>query len=93
MIHWPGISGISPKNSTNAQVRAETWKHLVQAKKEGLVRSIGVSNYTVKHLNELLANNFGVKPDLNQVCVILHMLCVKILKRSKNGLIVYKLYF
>lgn len=42
---------------------------MVKAQKEGLVRNIGVSNYTVKHLKELFDNPHGVLPAVNQVSV------------------------
>ncbi|PTB69336.1 Aldo/keto reductase [Trichoderma citrinoviride] len=37
------------------EVRKGTWRALVEAQKEGKVRSIGVSNYGVHHLEETLA--------------------------------------
>nr|CAI5827798.1 unnamed protein product [Callosobruchus analis] len=40
---------------------------MVEAVKKGLVRDIGVSNYNVKHLKQLLQNDHGIKPVLNQV--------------------------
>jgi diketogulonate reductase-like aldo/keto reductase len=36
-------------------VRRETWRALVELKKEGKVRDIGVSNYLKHHLEDLLA--------------------------------------
>lgn len=59
--------GISSRSSDNAKLRAASWASLVKAKEEGLVRDIGVSNYTVRHLKELLDNCCGVKPVVNQV--------------------------
>ncbi|KAL7791412.1 NADP-dependent oxidoreductase domain-containing protein [Trichoderma ceciliae] len=38
-----------------SEVRKETWRALVDAKHEGKVRSIGVSNYGIHHLEETLA--------------------------------------
>ncbi|KAF2898552.1 hypothetical protein ILUMI_07623 [Ignelater luminosus] len=67
LIHWPGASG-TPTNSTeNAKLRDASWASLIKAKEEGLVKNIGVSNYMVKHLTELLNNCYGVKPAVNQV--------------------------
>ncbi|VEN64057.1 unnamed protein product [Callosobruchus maculatus] len=40
---------------------------MVEAVKKGLVKNIGVSNYNVKHLKQLLQNDHGVKPVVNQV--------------------------
>jgi len=67
LIHWPGVNGVSPGSSENSKLRAASWASLVKAKEEGLVKDLGVSNYTVRHLTELLANCHGVKPVVNQV--------------------------
>lgn len=55
LIHWP-VSG----------QRLESWRALEHLKEEGRCRSIGVSNYTVAHLKELLAV-CRVPPAVNQV--------------------------
>ncbi|KAI0635877.1 Aldo/keto reductase [Trametes polyzona] len=48
------------------QRRAESWRAAVEGKAEGLVRSIGVSNYGVKHLQEMV--DAGVElPVINQI--------------------------
>ncbi|CAN98513.1 putative 2,5-didehydrogluconate reductase [Sorangium cellulosum So ce56] len=46
--------------------RSDTWRALVDAQKQGLAKSIGVSNYTVRHLEELLDES-AVVPAINQV--------------------------
>ncbi|KAI0926205.1 hypothetical protein AcW1_008429 [Taiwanofungus camphoratus] len=46
--------------------RAESWKAVLEAKEEGKVRSVGVSNYGVRHLQELLGRNVEL-PAINQV--------------------------
>jgi diketogulonate reductase-like aldo/keto reductase len=55
LIHWP-VSG----------KRLESWRALEQLQEEGKVRSIGVSNFTVAHLEELLSVS-QVVPAVNQV--------------------------
>lgn len=55
LIHWPG-----------AGQRTETWKALIEIAREGKCRSIGVSNFTVEHLEEL-AQASDVVPAVNQV--------------------------
>lgn len=55
LIHWP-VPG----------ARKETWDALVSLKKRGLCRSIGVSNYTIGHLQELMKDS-AVLPSVNQV--------------------------
>lgn len=47
------------------QARKESWNALLEAQKQGWTKSIGVSNYGIKHLQELLDQ--GEKPVINQV--------------------------
>ena len=53
LIHWPGVKGIRNDDSKLAEIRHETWRGLEECVQNGLIRSIGVSNYTKNHLNEL----------------------------------------
>ena len=55
LIHWP-----------QPDKRLDSWRALVELKKQGKCRSIGVSNYTIAHLSELMANS-DVVPAVNQV--------------------------
>jgi diketogulonate reductase-like aldo/keto reductase len=55
LIHWP-VEGQSN----------DTWKAMIQLLKEGKTRAIGVSNYEIFHLQEIL-ENFDVLPSVNQV--------------------------
>lgn len=55
LIHWP-----MPK------LRKDTWKALEKCYDEGVCASIGVSNYTINHLQELF-NYANVIPVVNQV--------------------------
>jgi diketogulonate reductase-like aldo/keto reductase len=55
LIHWP-----------EPGKRLESWGALVELRKQGKCRSIGVSNYTVAHLKELMAHS-SVRPSVNQV--------------------------
>lgn len=43
----------------------EAWEALVTAKKRGLVRSIGVSNFEEEHLKRIIQHT-GVTPAVNQ---------------------------
>jgi len=54
LIHWP-IRG----------TRADTWKALARLHEEGRCRAVGVSNYSVAHLKELLASS-PLVPAVNQ---------------------------
>ncbi len=55
LIHWPV-----------EDLRGQTWKALVNLYEQGKCRAIGVSNYTIRHLVELLADS-SVVPAVNQV--------------------------
>ncbi len=55
LIHWPV-----------ANERKNSWKALETIHKEGRAKSIGVSNYTISHVKELL-DYAEVKPVVNQV--------------------------
>ncbi|KAF9146405.1 hypothetical protein BGX30_000751 [Mortierella sp. GBA39] len=47
--------------------RNESWKALQKLVAQGSVKSIGVSNYGVQHLKELLGSNPTIRPVVNQI--------------------------
>jgi diketogulonate reductase-like aldo/keto reductase len=55
LIHWP-VPGL----------RRETWKAMAALRDEGVCRAIGVSNYTIRHLDEL-RDESSAPPAVNQV--------------------------
>ncbi len=57
LIHWPNPS---------VGKYVEAWRALVDLRAEGLVRSIGVSNFTAEHLQRIIAES-GVTPVVNQI--------------------------
>src|SRR5690606_34315824 len=57
LIHWP----IPAHNNY-----VETWKAFIKAKEEGLVRTIGVSNFLPEHLGRII-DETGVAPAVNQI--------------------------
>jgi diketogulonate reductase-like aldo/keto reductase len=52
LIHNPGDNGWTGPNG-NKEGRLATWKAMAEAVEAGQIKSIGVSNYEVKHLEEL----------------------------------------
>jgi diketogulonate reductase-like aldo/keto reductase len=62
LIHWPGSSSTRPDSEQNFIKRSQTYKELLKAQKEGLIKHVGVSNYTKRHLEEL-----EIAPYLNQI--------------------------
>ncbi len=57
LIHWP---------APRANRYVETWAALVEMRNEGLLRSIGVSNFNIDHL-ERIEGETGVIPAVNQI--------------------------
>jgi diketogulonate reductase-like aldo/keto reductase len=58
LIHWPRAN--SPDD------RLASWRALEKLRRDGVVRTIGVSNYAVRHLEELAAHS-DLAPSVNQV--------------------------
>lgn len=54
LIHWP------------QSLNKETWKALEKLYKEGYIRAIGVSNFTINHLQQLI-ENAEIIPAVNQI--------------------------
>jgi diketogulonate reductase-like aldo/keto reductase len=57
LIHWP---------LPRLDRYVDSWRALLKLRDEGLVRDVGVSNFTVAHLDRLVAET-GVAPVVNQV--------------------------
>ncbi len=57
LIHWP--------NPSRGQY-VDAWRALVDLREQGLVRSIGVSNFTAEHLDRIIDES-GVAPAVNQI--------------------------
>lgn len=66
LLHWPGVYGISDRSKDVVKYRHAAWRALIKFKEQGLIRSIGVSNFLVRHL-EALNKEFDVLPAINQV--------------------------
>ena len=58
LIHWP--------RANSPQDRIDSWRALAKLRDEGVCRSVGVSNYTVRHLEELRAHS-DLVPAVDQV--------------------------
>jgi diketogulonate reductase-like aldo/keto reductase len=56
LVHWP----------PNRQATPAAWEQFVQARSDGLARSIGVSNYSLGQIDEL-SQATGVTPEVNQI--------------------------
>lgn len=63
LIHWPASES---RFSDWETINAETWRALEHLHDQGLVKSIGLSNFYVRHLESLL-RHARVKPTVNQI--------------------------
>jgi HAD superfamily hydrolase (TIGR01509 family) len=70
LIHWPGPAPGKPEAQQfgweNKAKRVMTWRALEEMVRRGKVRSIGVANWTTRHLKETLAIA-EIPPTVNQV--------------------------
>ncbi|WP_432734914.1 aldo/keto reductase [Maridesulfovibrio sp. FT414] len=57
LIHWPNPS---------QDLYVEAWQALIEARRRGLVRSIGLSNFLPEHIQRLI-DETGVAPSVNQI--------------------------
>ncbi|WP_433888402.1 aldo/keto reductase [Streptomyces sp. CA-111067] len=57
LIHWP---------LPRVDRYVESWKAMIKLREEGLVRSIGVSNFTAEHIDRL-ERETGVLPSVDQI--------------------------
>ncbi|WP_199883982.1 aldo/keto reductase [Anaerosinus massiliensis] len=57
LIHWP---------NPRVNLYVEAWQALIEAQKQGLIRSIGVCNFLPEHIDRLIKET-GVKPSMNQI--------------------------
>jgi len=73
------------------QKRIETWRALIDAKKAGKIRSIGVSNFGIRHLEELQEAGLE-KPSVNQIQLHPHLQQGPIVEYCKKNSIVVEAY-
>lgn len=65
LIHWPVVHGHGNDWQTD---NLETWRAFEELYDEGVLKAIGVSNFSVEHL-ENLVDNARIKPMVNQLLV------------------------
>jgi 2,5-diketo-D-gluconate reductase A len=56
LIHWPPSGGARP----------DVWQHFLDARRDGLARAVGVSNYSTRQIDELIKET-GQAPAVNQI--------------------------
>jgi 2,5-diketo-D-gluconate reductase A len=56
LVHWP----------PNGRARPDTWREFLDARRDGLARAVGVSNYSTAQIDELIEAT-GQAPAINQI--------------------------
>lgn len=93
LIHWPVASKKDSEEPVSlSEIPLEmTWNEMIKAKKQGLTRAIGVSNFGIKNL-ELLKKNTEEIPSVVQVECHPYLCQEKLLEYCKNNMIVMTAY-
>jgi len=71
LIHWPGASGKKVEDFENSKLRKESWMALEQCYADGKFKAIGVSNYSIHHLEEM-KSYASIMPHVLQVLFLNH---------------------
>lgn len=89
LIHWPmgyvEDRELFPKDADGKFIYSnadyvDTWRAMAEAKREGLVRSIGLSNFNSVQVQRILQNDAGEKPSLIQLEVHPYLSNVRIVE-------------
>ncbi|KAG8346845.1 putative Aldo keto reductase family [Trypanosoma vivax] len=85
LIHWPGCGGRKPHEAEEHKAaRRRCWEVMSVLKQEGLVRHLGVSNFSSRHFaalsedgreSSLFQQSEAIRPAINQI--ELHPLCTQ----------------
>lgn len=65
LIHWPVVKGNGDRWEES---NLDTWRAMEELYDEGVLKAIGVSNFSIQHL-ENLVTNARIKPMVNQLLV------------------------
>ncbi|KAI9094030.1 glyoxal reductase [Phlyctochytrium arcticum] len=66
LIHWPGRSRLKTSSPLHKSLRLNTWATMEEFHASGQAKSIGVSNFTINHMHQLLESAL-VKPHVLQI--------------------------
>lgn len=75
LMHWPvafksGLTGFPEDDndylSLDEVPLIETWEAMVEAKNQGLIKHVGVSNFSIKKLEDLIKKS-NTSPEMNQI--------------------------
>ncbi|CDI80285.1 hypothetical protein EAH_00014400 [Eimeria acervulina] len=67
LLKEAGSGGVDANSHENRQRRIESWRALEQLYEEKKVRAIGVSNFLVPHLEQLMEDGAKIRPMVDQI--------------------------
>lgn len=100
LIHWPvafkpDLKGFPESDDDFLSLEEvpiiETWEAMLEAKKQGLVKHVGVSNFSIKKLKDLMSKTDDV-PEMNQVELHPYLHQNELLEFCKNNQIALTAY-
>ena len=92
LLHWPAAGPGEGTETLNRQQRLAAWRVLETMYEKGWCRAIGVSNYAVKHLQQLMEDGAKIKPMVNQIEASVEVQHVNIREYCKQQGIVPQAY-
>ncbi|XP_064613892.1 uncharacterized oxidoreductase YtbE-like isoform X2 [Liolophura sinensis] len=91
LIHWPGTQGMRPEDERHPALRLESWRDMETLVDQGKVKAIGVSNYTLKHLQEL-ETQCRIPPSVLQTEFHPHLVCSELVQYCQQKNIHFQAY-
>ncbi|GGE31819.1 aldo/keto reductase [Psychroflexus planctonicus] len=100
LMHWPvafkpDLKGFPESDDDFLSLEEvpiiETWEAMLEAKKQGLVKHVGVSNFSIKKLKDLMSKTDDV-PEMNQVELHPYLHQNELLEFCKNNQIALTAY-
>lgn len=88
LVHWPTAD---PEAKESNNKREETWKAMEEIYKSGKAKAIGVSNYTITHLEEM-KEYATILPSVNQVEFHPYLFQKELLNYCKENNIILEAY-
>uniref|UniRef100_A0A7S4K2J8 NADP-dependent oxidoreductase domain-containing protein n=1 Tax=Odontella aurita TaxID=265563 RepID=A0A7S4K2J8_9STRA len=90
LLHWP--AAWYSRDSSNPARRLAAWRELERYYEKGWARSIGVSNFSVAHLQQLMDDGAVVRPMVNQIEASVHLQRTELISYCKEKGIVVEAY-
>ena len=92
LINWPGKAKILPSSPENRKARIDTWRALEEIYRSGKAKAIGVSNFTVTHLKQLMEDGAEIVPMVNQFEVHVQLQQADLVKYCREHKIIAQAY-